>query len=521
MKTEVEQVDATPTKRLFLSIIADYDLTRSLSELIDNALDLWTNNGKVQPVRVDIDLNKEQQTICVTDNVGGVDKSNLKFIVGPGQTGNAPEAEIIGIFGVGTKRAVVALSQDIKITTRCGNLKTFQVEFDDKWLQDDDWNLPVYEVDEIPPGTTIISLQKLRRQLSDEMETRLKDELGAIYAKFLVDNRVSILVNNDPIEPITFERWSYPPHYEPRRYTGQLQFPEGIVTVDILAGLGDESSPATGEYGVYLYCNDRLICRSLKTHEVGFAKGLVGQAHPSISLAREIVSLHGPARLMPWNSSKSNINSSHPVFLSLRNFVIQVIKENASLSRRLEGIWPQTVFKYKTGNIVAVQGVAFPEVKKSYLPPLPKTRLRYGELCQFLNKKVASSKPWTVGLFESVIATDLISNQKLNQKNRISLIILDSTLEIALKDFLVNESGHYYSDIELVKLFKNRKDVLDEVDKYKPLATWRPKIDYYYGLRCKLVHERSSAGINDTEVSDYRNVVQDILSQFFGLKFSI
>jgi hypothetical protein len=40
MKTEVEQVDATPTKRLFLSIIADYDITRSISELIDNALDL-------------------------------------------------------------------------------------------------------------------------------------------------------------------------------------------------------------------------------------------------------------------------------------------------------------------------------------------------------------------------------------------------------------------------------------------------------------------------------------------------
>jgi hypothetical protein len=522
MKTVVEQVDATPTKRLFLSIIADYDLTRSVSELIDNALDLWITNGKKQPVRVEVNLNKVQQTICVTDNVGGVNKPNLKFIVGPGQTGNLPEAEIIGIFGVGTKRAVVALSQDITITTRCGKDKTFQVEFDDNWLKSDDWSLDVYEVDEIPPGTTIISLQKLRLQLTDEVENRLKDDLGAIYARFLVDKRVNLIVNSEPIKPITFESWSYPPSYQPRRYTGKLQSQDGgTVNVDILAGLSSESSPASGEYGVYLYCNDRLICRALKTHDVGFIKGLAGQPHPSISLARVIISLYGPARLMPWNSSKSGIATNHNVFLALQNFIIQVVKDYSSLSRRLEGLWPDRVLKYKTGDIVPVQNVDFPQAKKSYLPPLPRSKIRYGDLCQFLNKKVASSKPWTVGLFESIIATDLISNQRLNQKNRIALILLDSTLEIALKDFLVNESGHYYSDIELVKLFKSRKDVLDEVEKYKPLSSRRSKIDYYYGLRCKLVHERSSVGIPDSEISDYRSVVQYILSQFFGLKFSI
>lgn len=133
MKREVDQVDATPSKRLFLSIIADYDLNRSICELIDNAFDLWITNGKRGSITVEVELNKDQQTIRVTDDVGGVDKANLKFIVGPGQTSNLPEAEIIGIFGVGTKRAVVALAQDITITTRYGNQRTFQVEFDDSW----------------------------------------------------------------------------------------------------------------------------------------------------------------------------------------------------------------------------------------------------------------------------------------------------------------------------------------------------------------------------------------------------
>jgi hypothetical protein len=40
MKNQVGTVDAIPSKRVFLSIIADYDLNRSVCELIDNALDI-------------------------------------------------------------------------------------------------------------------------------------------------------------------------------------------------------------------------------------------------------------------------------------------------------------------------------------------------------------------------------------------------------------------------------------------------------------------------------------------------
>lgn len=521
MKNAIEKVDATPSKRLFLSIIADYDINRSICELIDNALDLWVTNKKSQTICIKVELNKEQQNITVIDNVGGVKKENLKFIVGPGHTGNLPEEETIGIFGVGTKRAVVALAQDITITTRFKNEKTYQVEFDDNWLKDDDWSLPVYEVDDIPPSTTIIALQKLRLQINEDIEARLRDHLGAIYAKFLVDQKVKILLNSTPVEPLTFENWSYPPGYEPRRYTGKLESEDGgTIKVSILAGLSNESTPSAGEYGVYLYCNDRLICRGLKTHEIGFIKGLAGPPHPSVSLTRVIISLEGPAGLMPWNSSKSGINAHNKIFLALQNFIITVVKDYSSLSRRFEGDWPEKVFQYKKGDVVSVENVDFPQAKKSYLPQLPKSKVRYSDLCQSLNKKVSTNKPWTIGLYESVIATDLIFNSDLSQKNRISLILLDSTLEIAFKDYLVNESGHFFTDGELVNLFKSRKNVVDAVEKYKTLAKWRKKIDFYYGLRCKLVHERSSAGISDHQINDYREVVEQLLKRLFGLKFS-
>lgn len=523
MKKEVDRVNAVPSKRLFLSIIADYDLNRSICELIDNALDIWVKNGKNQPLKIQINLDKDQQTIYISDNAGGVKKDDIRVIVGPGQTTNLATEEVIGIFGVGTKRAVVALAQDTKISTRYGKNKTYRVEFDDSWLQNEDWELPVYEIDEISESTTIIELQKLRIKITDEAISQLKEYLQATYARFLTNSQVTIQLGTDKLKPINFENWAYPPSYPPHRYVGSLLTEEGkMVKVEVLAGLTMESSPAGGEYGVYFYCNDRLIARGLKNYDVGFTKGLAGGPHPSVSLTRVIVSLNGEAGLMPWNSSKSGIAPNHSIFIALRSWLVQVVKDYASLSRRLEGDWPEKVFKYPTGKIAEIKIPSFPSAKKSYLPPLPKSKPRYGDLVEKTNRRIAKEKPWTKGLYESIIAVDLITKQKLEQKNRISLILLDSTLEIAFKEFLVNDSGNSYSDAKLFDLFSNRSNVQKEVQKYINFnpELWK-KIDHYYRLRNKLIHERATVGISDSQIEDYRRVVQKILNRLFKLRFSV
>ena len=138
MKREIDRLDATPSKRLFLSIIADYDLNRSICELVDNGLDIWVRRRRARKICIKIILDKRQQAITVEDDAGGLPKSELRYIVGPGQTGSKPTDETIGIFGVGTKRAVVALAQGIKIKTRRGKQLTCQIDFDDSWLASDD-----------------------------------------------------------------------------------------------------------------------------------------------------------------------------------------------------------------------------------------------------------------------------------------------------------------------------------------------------------------------------------------------
>ncbi len=58
MKKEVDKLNATPFKRTFHSIIADYDLNRSICELVDNGLDVWVRGKKAEAIAIWTRLSK-------------------------------------------------------------------------------------------------------------------------------------------------------------------------------------------------------------------------------------------------------------------------------------------------------------------------------------------------------------------------------------------------------------------------------------------------------------------------------
>jgi hypothetical protein len=388
-------------------------------------------------------------------------------------------------------------------------------------LGHEDWALPLYEADPIEKNTTTLDLQRLRFVLTDEALENLRDHLGATYAKFLIDDRVKIIFNGEPVKSKFFENWAYPPGYEPRRYSGQVKADNGkFVRVEATAGLSDESSPAAGEYGVYFYCNDRLIVRALKSLDVGFMRGFAGLPHPKISLAKVIISLNGDAKSMPWNSSKSDISTKHEVFQALQRWLMETMKDFAALSRIWMGDWQDKVFSHTEGSIVEVEVADFPTAKKSFLPPMPKSRPRFGDVLADKNRNIVKKKPWAKGLYEGIVAADLISKQNLEQANRIALIVLDSTLEISFKEFLVRDSGHYYSDSQISGIFQTKHKVITEIKKYISVDddTWK-KVSHYSDLRNKFVHQRATASVSDDEVADFREVVEKFLKKLFKLRF--
>jgi LytS/YehU family sensor histidine kinase len=111
MMSELIHIDATPQKRLFLSIIADYDIKTAVCELVDNAIDHWIDGGRTTGLKVGIRVNLDRQTIVISDNAGGVSRDDLQLLVAPGATRERIQEGLIGNFGVGGKRAGIALGE--------------------------------------------------------------------------------------------------------------------------------------------------------------------------------------------------------------------------------------------------------------------------------------------------------------------------------------------------------------------------------------------------------------------------
>ncbi len=526
MKQQVDELDATPKKRVFLSIIADYSLNTGVCELVDNALDAWNQRGKKGKLTVRISIDQEQRTITISDSAGGIPKEELHFVVGPGLTGNDVKADTIGIFGVGSKRAVVALAKDVKIRTRFGKGMTHIVEFDESWMQEDSWKLPVFTDGAIDPDSTVIALQQLRVKTDQEDLEALRDHLARTYSRFIAEGDMDLIFENfgsNPLSAPSNPPWAFPPGFEPRNYVGKLKVPdEGEVNVEILAGLMRQSSPS-GDYGVYLYCNKRLVFEAKKDFSVGFGPGLAGLPHPSVSLMRVVVSLRGPAGLMPWNSTKTDVNMAHPVYEGIRGQLLAIVKDFSAVSRRYQGDWDNQVFRHDKGAIKTVQVSDVSTSRKTHLPKLPQAVGRYDEKVKQENTKIVTDRPWTRGLYEGVLAAEQIYRKaKFQQKNRICLIVLDSSLEIGFKEYLLKEKNLNLKDDGIKNLFLHRKSVMTAMREHAPAVAkkdWKV-VEHFYELRCSLIHERATATVSDEDIEHLKAVTVKILGKLFGLRFS-
>lgn len=509
---------------MFWSIISDYDLKTGLCELVDNALDVWLRNGRTGAPLIEIELNADRQLISVVDNSGGVEQSDLKFLIAPGGSKNDPSAERIGIFGVGSKRASVALGEHVEIRTRHLDGRSFELDITKEWLASDDWEIAAYEIPDVEPRTTRIDISHLRRPFRKTDIGDLRTHLAETYSWFL-ENGCSISVNGTGIAPVTFEDWAYPPGYSPRSAIFELDFERsGKVSVEMVVGLLRDRLPQEDNYGAYIYCNRRLIVKELKTRDVGYAPGEAGIPHHDASLCRGIVRIRGPAQLMPWNSTKSGINIAEPVFERLRPTLVDLMRHFSSLSRRLKEDWEENVFRYRNGAIERVQPVGSDGRSHLVLPPLPRTRPAAAVDLKSRNAQRIKEMPWTLGLIEAIGAIDVISRQKLQTKNRISLILLDSNFEIALKEFIVHRtdlfSAKEYGDARIRDLFSKRTLVVAEIAKRVTIPQHLLDIaGHYYMLRNKLIHERATAGLTDADIEAYRSAIEQILTILFKLDF--
>ncbi|MCA0911212.1 ATP-binding protein [Qipengyuania gaetbuli] len=518
--SELIHVDATPQKRLFLSIIADYDIKTAICELVDNAIDHWIDGGRRNILKIGVRVNLDRQTIVISDNAGGVSKDDLQLLVAPGASREKIQEGLIGNFGVGGKRAGIALGELVEIKTRHKQGKTFEFELSDKWLSQNDWNVDVYESENIAANTTTVRISKMRQGFDADGVKSLRKHLAETYGKFISD-KCRLEFNGEHVEAVAFDQWAFPPDYSPVQHTGEIG-PFGVdakkVKVKITGGLTFDRDPSDRNYGVYFYCNERLVLSHEKSHHVGFMQKFAGVPHPDASLCRVIVELTGMPTQMPWNSSKSGINWSHPAYLEIREEIFALATRYSTISRRLKGDREGEVYAYKSGNLSTKKLKPGLTGKEIVALPVPRGRQKnYPERILDQNEALFRKKPWVRGLIEAVGLAEIIFRRRYQTKNRVALIVLDSTLEISLKEYLVHQKKKYFSDSQIADLFKSRDKVLKEIE----ALTKVPKRDldlarHYANLRNKLIHERATVNILDEDIITYKAVTDRIVERLFG-----
>ncbi len=519
---------AVPKKRSYWAIINDYDLLTGLCELVDNAIDNHHRLKRPGTVTIDIALDAPAQIITIEDDAGGVATGDLENLVAPGATVNDPLAESIGIFGVGSKRAVIALARQAIVRTSGEPGKAYEIVIDDAWLESPDWDIPYYVIPVLKESSTFIELSKLRRPFTDEEASRLHFRLGEIYALFLEQGVCCLRIDGVEVRPLSFEHWAYPPSNPPRLVTGLVRPAKDIeVSVSIKCGLINDRDAVAENYGVCFYCNDRLIERHVRNREVGYFIGNeAGVPHPDASLCRAVVAFAGPARYMPWNSSKTAIQYDHPAFTQLRPQLVQLVSHFSKLSRRWKRDWQGQVFSYPAGQFVTSDLGRLADGPKLVLPPVPRANKRRIDVLKTINAKKLDKAPWLIGYLESAVAGELLTRQGFLTGNRLALIILDSTFEIALKDYIVHNRKHYpphqWTDTKITNLFQSRTNVMTEVRKHANIPQGLVDLaNHYYDMRNNLIHRRITVDVLDQDIEIYEKIIVRILGILFKLSFDV
>ncbi len=129
-----------------------------------------------------------------------------------------------------------------------------------------------------------------------------------------------------------------------------------------------------------------------------------------------------------------------------------------------------------------------------------------------------ANQPWLNGLIDGLSASNLIRNSIIENKNRIAFIILDSTLEIAFKNFILNVKK-LPSISE--STWRNRETVNKIVKKHTDFdpETWK-EVDYFYRIRTGLYHADSEKTVTNTIVNDFQDTVEFFINNLFNIQCS-
>lgn len=340
-KTELigdKRAKAHPTKAFFVRMLTrDISLEDCILDLIDNSVDAaWASSDstptelaksrKLSKYKINLIIDEERFEI--SDNCGGIslnDAAEYAFTFGRDEVGSGPGEYTIGVYGIGMKRAVFKLGNDVSVRSTYVGDEPFVVPIDvSRWLADTSpiWDFDIAESDPLPePGVKVEVTD-----LTTETHTRFSDPafLGGLRATVARDymlplmHGLQIVINGKPVEgwvPAFRQGGEFAPMRE--RYS------DDGVAVEIFAGMVSAPPNSTDpsertrddRSGWYVLCNGRVVLTADRSQLTVWGRdGFVGWHGQYEGFVGVVLFSSREPRLLPMTTTKNGVDASSAVY---------------------------------------------------------------------------------------------------------------------------------------------------------------------------------------------------------------
>lgn len=378
------RASAKPTKAFFVRMLTrDISLDDCILDLIDNSIDsAWRKSGAVPSglsvgtalSKFVIDIRFDEDHFYIRDNCGGIsldDAVSYAFTFGrvePDAEGGDQGGEVsadeqgpsavadgvegddeaneradgqsdfsVGIYGIGMKRAVFKLGNDVQIRstyTDGSSSESFKVPISVKeWLRDhtEPWDFDLEEdVPLVSPGVEITVrdlTEESMRAFGDPVyeRTLIDDVLARDYLIPLMQGLV-INVNGRPVAVKPVELRSSD-EFSPLREV----YDDGGVRVEIVAGMSapppDDNEPQASredrDSGWYVVCNGRVVLAADRSEATGWGAKDFPRWHGQYSgFVGMVLFTAADPSLLPMTTTKRSISASSTVYQRALNRMI-------------------------------------------------------------------------------------------------------------------------------------------------------------------------------------------------------
>jgi hypothetical protein len=345
MKLSKDTAKAVPTKQFFVSMLTrDISLDDAILDLIDNCLDgalRLADGGEVEYGKHFVRIKVAKDQFSIEDNCGGIPRDvAIKYAFKMGRDADDTrdaDAETIGMYGVGMKRALFKMGADAIVKTRHGD-DTFEVHIDSEWLDDKDWGeLPIMVASNASeklakPGTTIVvkdlypgvSKHFANAAFVNEVEIAISQH----FTMFL-QRGLKIELNGKAVKPVHVEVLVSKRKDGPAPYVYRKTI-DGVL-VSITVGLNtsrrydaDDDDDEDGDFsgqresatsGWTVLCNDRAVIVGDKSRLTGWGDGLPLYHDQFIVITGIIEFRAKDAKKLPVTTTKRALDTSSNVWL--------------------------------------------------------------------------------------------------------------------------------------------------------------------------------------------------------------